>query len=403
MVRDFSREKREELYKALDTMDEREWKPFLEWCGGRAEEFGEWAERLGISSHMRQVDNFQDRILEVNDSARNQIDAVFEGVAEMDRRYAETFRGHVETVKGQIKRVQVMLQAMQSADGAGLDVKVLSHDRDPQPGVPREELVERGQRVLRSYLRVRGVTDPAEQQKVCGWIMERQPGMLVSLYLEDYHGDEGASTTYHSMMEHYAKHKMDITIEDLEGLDVGEKLDQKQKETFVACWNRLGQMGASKEQIIAAMANIRVESIFSATNAENRFGYKKLYDDDYEFQIEDHVGYGILQWAHKDRKGELLKFANDNNGSVYDLETQLDYFQYEMEVWQYKGKWKKFLEINDRDEAVKFFWDSIEITGASLLKEGHPEYDASLKVRRNHADKIAAWYEKTFEQGVGER
>ena len=203
MVRDFSREKREELYKALDTMDEREWKPFLEWCGGRAEEFGEWAERLGISSHMRQVDNFQDRILEVNDSARNQIEAVFEGVAEMDRRYAETFRGHVETVKGQIKRVQVMLQAMQSADGDSLDANLLLHGRNPQPGVPREELVERGQRVLRSYLRVRGITDPAEQQKVCGLIMERQPGMLVSLYLKDYHGDEDASTTYSSIVNYY--------------------------------------------------------------------------------------------------------------------------------------------------------------------------------------------------------
>lgn len=50
-----------------------------------------------------------------------------------------------------------------------------------------------------------------------------------------------------------------------------------------------------------------------------------------------------------------------------------------------------------------FFGDSIEITGASLLKEGHPKYDASLKRRRDYADKIAGWYEERFEKEVGDR
>lgn len=40
MVRDFSQVKKEELYKALDLIDDREWKPFMEWCGGSAAEFG---------------------------------------------------------------------------------------------------------------------------------------------------------------------------------------------------------------------------------------------------------------------------------------------------------------------------------------------------------------------------
>ena len=54
MVRDFSQAKKEEIFRALDAIEGEEWKPFLEWCGGRAEEFGEWAERLGAASYTRE-------------------------------------------------------------------------------------------------------------------------------------------------------------------------------------------------------------------------------------------------------------------------------------------------------------------------------------------------------------
>lgn len=48
MIRDFSEEKKEEIFKKLDEIDMKEWKPFMEWCGSRAEEFGDWPEKLGM-------------------------------------------------------------------------------------------------------------------------------------------------------------------------------------------------------------------------------------------------------------------------------------------------------------------------------------------------------------------
>lgn len=86
MIRDFSTEKKEELYRALDVIDIQEWKSFREWCGGRKGEFGVWADKLGISSYTRQIDNYQNRILDTNNSTRNQIDVIFENVVETDRR-----------------------------------------------------------------------------------------------------------------------------------------------------------------------------------------------------------------------------------------------------------------------------------------------------------------------------
>ena len=122
----FFKSQKEELYRALEQIDDNEWKPFMAWCGGRTAEFGEWADRLGISTYTRQVDNYQNRVQEINDSTRNQMDIAFEGAAETDRRYAQIFQGHAETVREQIRRVQTMLQVMQSANRNGTDIGTLT-------------------------------------------------------------------------------------------------------------------------------------------------------------------------------------------------------------------------------------------------------------------------------------
>ena len=466
MIRDFSKAKKEELYRALELIDDREWKPFMAWCGGRTAEFGEWAERLSISTYTRQVDNYQNRVLEVNDSTRNQIDITFESVAETDRRYAEIFQGHAETVREQIRRVQTMLQVMQSANRNGTDIRTITCGMNLHPEVSYMERLENAQRVLLRYLKVRGVTDPAEQQEICDWIMgnqmhmleklyeadcygsvdagtiynslmdcyigyktevvfmsylneneitdlaeqqkiygmimENQPAMLRNLYMAVEQNHEDADTIFCSIMDYYNKHKMDITIEDLEGLDMGERMDQTQRETFVACWNKLGQMEISKDHMIAVMASIFAESRFSAKNAQESKGYIGLYDD-YEFKTDDYVGYGILQWTIPDRKEELLKYAVNTDGSVYDLETQLGYFQYEMEKGKCKGRWPNFLEESDRNIAIKYFWEKILISGSSMLGEGNPTYEKALREHIDYADHIEDWYDITFQQEVREK
>ena len=218
MIRDFSKGKKEELYRALDVIDDKEWKPFKVWCGGRVGEFGEWADRLGISSYTRQIENYQNRVLDTNRSTREQIDINFEGAIETDRRYGETFREHAETVREQIKRVQTMIQVMQSANRTGTDINMTFYGKDLQSGVSYEERLAYGQRVLLSYLKVRGISDPEEQQKICDLIMENQPSMLINLYIKDYYSDLDVGTIYNSIMDYYNKHKNDRELAYAEGL-----------------------------------------------------------------------------------------------------------------------------------------------------------------------------------------
>ena len=428
MVREFTQAKKEEIGNVLESIDDREWKSFMAWCGGRAADFGDWADRLGISSYTRQIDNYQNRILELNNDAIKQMNAAFEGAAEADRGYAELFRRHAGAVREQIRTVRTMLQVMQSANRTGIDIKVMVHGMNPQPDGSRAERLESGRRVLLNYLKARGIEDTAKQQEICGLIMEEQPYMLENLYMADFCGSEDTGIAYDlimgyytgyktemifmdylekygitdpverreiygmitekqpsmpqnlygaveqgsgdadeifsSAMDYYIRHKMDITIEDLEGLDMGERMDQTQRETFVACWDKLGQMEISKDHMIAVMACIFAESRFSATNAQESKGYIGLYDD-YEFKTGDEVGYGILQWTIADRKEALLKYAVNTDGSVYDLDTQLGYFQYEME----EG-----------------------------ICRGNSDYETALEEHIKYADHIEDWYATTFQQ-----
>lgn len=464
MVRDFTERKREEIYEILDAIDHKEWKPFMTWCGGRAGDFGEWADKLGIPSYTRQIDNYQSRILETNESTRNQIDRIFANVAETDRRYAEIFRNHQEIVKEQMARVQAMTEAMRSASSTGHMRTMLLSEREEDSMSDREKRILSGQEILmrrlegegvspeeckkicdmimennpnmlidlyitdcysgvdsdkvyriikeyyeehkndekldyaeeilRRYLTAQGIVDAEEQQDIIDMIRANQPNMLLSLYITDCYSSADSKAVRKAIVDYYDKHKMDITIDDVKNIDLGEGMDQTQKETFVACWNMLGQMELSENQIIAVMANMYAESRFSATNAQESYGYKGLYDD-YEYKTDDGVGFGICQWALEARKVALEEFANANGGSVYDLETQLAFFQYEMQG-EFAGKWEDFLSEPSRDEAVKYFWSSIEITGASMKGEGNFKYEEELKQRTGYADDIADWYETTF-------
>lgn len=387
MIRDFSNAKKEELYRNLDVIDNKEWRPFMIWCGGRAGEFGVWADKLGISSYTRQIDNYQNRVLNTNDSTRNQIDVIFENVTETDRRYAEIFCGHAETVKEQMARVQAMIQVMNTVNGneGDRDIATLLQDVADtfSTCVSTEKYnytLESGREILERRLKGEENIDQAEWEKICEMIEEEQPNMLINLYITDCNSSADADKIYAIIMDYYKKHKMDITIEDVKDLDFEEEMDQTQKETFVACWNRLGQMGLSKEQIIAVMANIYAESRFSATNAQESYGYVGLYDD-YEYRIDDGVGYGICQWTLEQRKDELLNYANNNGCSVHDLETQLNYFQYEMEEGICSTYWKKFLEKTTMYDAMYYFMDEIENPLVNNTEE-----------RMEYATVIEAWY-----------
>ncbi|MDE6747559.1 MAG: hypothetical protein K2K21_00635 [Lachnospiraceae bacterium] len=118
MVREFSEEKRQEIFRLLDEIDNREWKSFMEWCGSSAEEFGDWPDKLAVSAYTMYVDEYHKKVLETNEMTRQQVNRVFENVAEIDTRYAGHMKECQAKVKEQIAMVRTMTEFMDSmSDG----------------------------------------------------------------------------------------------------------------------------------------------------------------------------------------------------------------------------------------------------------------------------------------------
>lgn len=158
MIRDFSEEKRKELYDALEIVDNKEWKPFMAWCGGRAGEFGVWADRLGISSYTRRIDDYQNRILDTNNSTRNQIDVIFDNVAETDIRYAEIFRGYAEIVKEQVAQIQALAEVMRSVNRSEKDGDVAIILQDLINALSVDISIEKFEQMVQDYIQGNDVT-----------------------------------------------------------------------------------------------------------------------------------------------------------------------------------------------------------------------------------------------------
>lgn len=393
MIRDFSGKKKEELYRALDGIDDREWKSFMVWCGGRADDFREWVERLDISFYIRQIDNYQNEVLRTNDSTREQIDIIFENVAETDRRYAETFSEYAEAVKEQMARVSVMTEVMRAAGEPEADIKAMLCNVENQ----RNTRLEYAERCLDSCLEERGYTNSIEREFIVNMIRKERPDLLEELYSIKSYNVSFWEIPMKKIEDYYSKHKMDITMEDVEELKLGGMSLQKiQKRTFVECWNYLFSMGLTVDQVIATIANIYSEGELSPTNRQNTKENMNIEDLDYIYLTDDNVGYGICQWTYYSRKEGLQNMANEMGKEVSDLDVQLAYFQYEMEEsFDFRDIWRDFLAEQDREAATIFFYENIEKPKSSSDKNS-AAYNIETAKRIGYADDIAEWYETIF-------
>lgn len=136
---------------------------------------------------------------------------------------------------------------------------------------------------------------------------------------------------------------------------------------------RLG-MGLDQKQAAGVMGNLLVESGLSPINAQNRKMPEpyKLRDAEYEYFTTDGIGYGLLQWTHKDRKAGLMNMAYSMGSSVSDLNVQFAYMKAEMEGY-YADYWNSIKASKSIDDVTRIFWEKIE--SPVLIEE---DYDARI-------------------------
>ena len=248
MVREFSEEKKEELYRILTSLDDRPCGSFLEWCGSRRYEFGDWMDRLSIPSYMGKIDQFETRITDMNASIRSQIDTVFSNVYAIDRKYGEIFQNYAEIVKGQKQLVDDMREILRSGNDSREKEGTEESTEDKYLFVITDEKIDRYIAVLEKkkaeedelldkYLQANGYANSVERQRIINMIRENRPELLTNLYLTNLNSSSTSNSIFQQIMLYYKEHKNDKKLEMAEEIlrnYLGERgIDPKKQQEIV--------------------------------------------------------------------------------------------------------------------------------------------------------------------------
>lgn len=188
MIRDFSEEKKQELYDNINEMQMKQWISFSIWHRNTADNLGEWRNRVNYPAYMRPAETYEDRVLETYENFKQQIEVIFQSVEETDQVYSEKLQDYLETIKGQIKTVnQIIYELNPSAEIPSADGRYDTKE----------------ERVLRNHLRGRGVTDTYEQQKLIDWLETERPDLVNGLYITDCYSSADAQTIMRMIMDCY--------------------------------------------------------------------------------------------------------------------------------------------------------------------------------------------------------
>ena len=115
-------------------------------------------------------------------------------------------------------------------------------------------------------------------------------------------------------------------------------MERKTKERII--WDFLVDRIENKYGAAALMGNLYAESGLRSNVLEYKWQSSMGIDSDgyttgvdssrYGNFSSDRAGYGLAQWTLQSRKEKLLNFAKENNTSISDLSTQLEYLWMEL-------------------------------------------------------------------------
>lgn len=164
------------------------------------------------------------------------------------------------------------------------------------------------------------------------------------------------------------------------------------EETRKRIWEYLVKLIGNEYGAAALMGNLACESALSAVNMQDSY-QKGLGMDDRSYTLgvddgsygqftNDGVGYGLAQWTWGPRKQKLLEYAKSHEGSVGNLDIQLQYLEQELKN-DYPGVLQKLRNAT-----------SIEQASNVVLHEFERPQNQSASVEQYRASRGQAYYKQ---------
>ena len=113
-------------------------------------------------------------------------------------------------------------------------------------------------------------------------------------------------------------------------------------------WTFFKSKGLSDHGVAGLMGNLYAESGLRACNLQNGFETSLGMNDEeytiavdngsYKNFINDKAGYGLAQWTHQNLKEQMLKFHQQKNKSIGDLDMQMEFLVHQLST-NFKSVW----------------------------------------------------------------
>ena len=144
-----------------------------------------------------------------------------------------------------------------------------------------------------------------------------------------------------------------------------ETVVPEQNKSFGKMWTffKLG-MGVSDKIAAALMGNSFAESRLN----EGQVQSTAKDPDNYQYQLNDGIGYGLFQWTFPSRKNSLIEIAKSMNMGINNINAQLETLKNEVLYSNdHKDMWIKMNNVDDCNTATKIFFDVFELVRDNTL------------------------------------
>ncbi len=91
MYRDFSLISKQKLFNLVSQVENEKYNNFTDWIGDRWLDFETWIGKLNIKNYINDVNAYHKKVIDKNNTTKNQIEKIFNSVYSIDRNYKSTF------------------------------------------------------------------------------------------------------------------------------------------------------------------------------------------------------------------------------------------------------------------------------------------------------------------------
>lgn len=202
MKRDFSEDKKEELFEYIDNITAKSNVAFDDYL--QYDESGNWIDTLELTQYSSSIDGYAQEVETFNTSVKTTVETKFQNIADIDVEYQKTFQELYNTIWFQLCKVHTLKSAFSSGS---------------ENGLIKGSVEIRAEEILLAKMEAEGITSDLEKQNIIQMAKVEYPQMLHNLYVTNQHCSSSCDDVYEQIRIAYDNEKSCLSNNECITLD----------------------------------------------------------------------------------------------------------------------------------------------------------------------------------------